>query len=356
MDKTILIVDDMMLNIEMLSNILEEDYDIMTADSGENAIEQMQCRIPDLVLLDIYMPGMDGFEVLRFMREDKDLSTIPVIFVTGEHDENSEEKGLRMGAVDYIKKPYNALIARIKVRNHLEMKAYRDSLKSLVYMRTMQLEERTKQLAASREAIIMGMSLMSESHDKVTGSHIERIKDYTRILVQKMLTLYPDIMTPDLADQIALYSPLHDVGKISISDVILNKAGALTPEEFDTIKAHTLEGASLLRKTEAFLTDSSEAGGLSVAIEIAECHHERYDGTGYPHGMKGEDIPIAARIVSVADVYDALKSTRPYKKAFTHEEAMDIILTGDAKTKPCHFDPKVLEILQIVDSEFRGIN
>lgn len=383
MNNTILIVDDVRLNIDALTNILSDKYKIMAAVSGENAIKVMERKRPDLVLLDVSMPGIDGFEVLKFMKEHKELAIIPVIFITGGSDVGAEEKGLALGAVDYIKKPFREEIIKAKVRNHLELSTYRHNLELLV-------SERTKQLEASRDAVIMGMSLMSDIHDKVTGDHIKRIRIFTQILTNKMLELYPGVLNPDLASLIVLYSPLHDVGKVGISDNILKKTGRLTQEEFDSMKSHTLqgadilreterfftddkgevqltpdeynivknhtvEGADILRKTENFLSDNSDMANLKVAIEIAECHHEKFDGSGYPHGLKGEEIPLSARIVAIADVYDALKSPRQYKNAFTHEEAVDIILKGDGRTSPDHFDPNILEVFSIVHKDFEKV-
>lgn len=345
MNNTIMIVDDMKLNIDILAESLSGDYTIIPATSGESAMKMLVRKKPDLVLLDLFMPRVNGFDVLKFMKENEELANIPVIFVTGEHDSDIEEKGLALGAVDYVKKPYNPNIVRVKVQNHLELKAYRDNLELLV-------EERTKQLDASREAIIMGMSLMSDLHDKVTGDHIDRIKKFTRVLAYKVLMLYPNVITPIQAKQTIVFSPLHDVGKIAISDTVLKKTGLLTPEEFVIMKSHTVEGANLLRKTASFLTDGKDGDELKIAIEIAESHHEKYDGTGYPHGLKGEDIPISARIVSVADVYDALRSPRPYKKSFTHKEAVEIITIGDNRTSKEHFDPKVLTAFEAVLDEF----
>lgn len=354
MSKTILIVDDVSLNIDLLTAILQDKYSIMAAVSGESALKILDRRKPDLVLLDVSMPGIDGFDVLKIMKERNDLANIPVIFVTGEHDTQAETTGLELGAVDYIKKPYSPAVVEAKVRNHLELKSYRDNLEQSVQERTKELEERTKQLDASREAIIMGMSLMSEVHDSVTGNHIERIKTFTEILARKMAELYPDLITEYEVGQIALFSPLHDVGKVGVPDGILKKVGTLVPEEFDIMKTHTVNAANLLRKTELFFKDGKDAG-LDIAIGIAESHHEKYNGEGYPHGLKGEEIPLAARIVAVADVYDALRSERPYKKAYSHEEAVDIILSGDGRTMPEHFDPRVLEAFKLVHEEFKQV-
>jgi len=341
---TVLIVDDVPINVEILKEILAAaGYRIVTATSGEEAIKKMEDVQPDLVLLDLYMPGMDGFDVQRHMKGSPPLSNIPIIFVTGEQDEDAEEKGLELGAVDYIRKPFNADIVCIKVRNHVELKAYRDKLEIMV-------EERTRQLAMSREAIIMGMSLMAEIHDKITGEHINRIKALTRLMANELVEMYPDMLTPSIAEQTVLYSPLHDVGKVGISDAILKKPGVLTKEEFDIMKSHTLMGGNLLFKTQQFLSKNSN--DLQVAIDITEGHHERFDGTGYPHKKAGEDIPVAARIVTLADVYDALRSSRTYKKAFTHEEAFRIICMGDGRTMPAHFDPRVLEAFNRLQFQF----
>jgi len=359
MENTVLIVDDIKINIDTLTDILRTNYSVMAAISGENAIKLLGRKKPDIVLLDLSMPGIDGFDVLQYMKEQPELMNIPVIFVTGETNEVAEEKGLELGAVDYIKKPYNSTVVRTKVRNHLELKNNRDNLELLVRERTQDLEERTNQLAASHETIIMGMSLMSEIHDKVTGDHIERIKGFTKILTDKMLNMYPDMITKHLADLVVLYSPLHDVGKVAISDTVLKKAGKLTPEEFTQMERHTINGAELLKNlikgTEHFLVKGKNAYDLRVAIEIAESHHEKYNGEGYPHKLKGDEIPLSARIVTLADIYDALRSPRQYKKEFSYEETMNIILNGDGRTNPEHFDPRVLEVLRCVHGDFEKI-
>lgn len=348
MNNSILIIDDKKANIDMLSAILRDDYTLMAAVGGKNAIKLLERRKPDLILLDLYMPDVDGFSVLEYIKSNKDLSSVPVIFVTGEQDEQVEEKGLSMGAVDYIKKPYNMSVIRYKVHNHLLFKAHRDELEQMV-------EKRTSQLTASREAIIMGMSLMSESHDPVTSGHIERIKQYTRLLTDEMQKEHPFLLTPELADQVVLYAPLHDMGKIEIPDYILSKQGMLTPEEYEIMKRHTLIGGELLHKTEGFFFDLQEDNDLCVAVEIAENHHERFDGSGYPRGLGGEDIPLSARIVALADVYDGLRSKKSYKRNYSHEEACDLILHGGENISPAHFDPLMLDIFNRVKDAFKAL-
>ncbi len=343
---TVLVVDDVKQNVDSLISILSDQYNVMVALSGKMALASMQKKMPDIVLLDISMPGMSGFEVLKQMKEDIKLAEIPVIFVTGESDIESEENGLLLGAVDYIKKPYNAAIVKIKVRNYLELKMYKDGLESLVV-------KRTHEVNSSRDAIIVGMSMLAENRDHVTGDHIRRIKEYTKLLGDKYLWLNPDLTTKEYIEKTVSFSPMHDIGKVGIPDSVLQKNAKLTDEEYNLMKNHTLIGADLLKETDSILSQATN--WLRISIEIAEAHHEKYDGTGYPLGLKGEEIPLSARIVALADVYDALTSERPYKKAFTHQEAMDIILVGDNRTKPEDFDPRVLEAFKQVEQDFRTV-
>jgi len=349
---TIMAVDDVLVNLMILESILEDEYNVITSTNGEEALKLMKDGTkPDLLLLDLSMPGMSGFELLEKMHEDESMTNIPAIFVTGETDQYSEEKGLKLGAVDYIKKPYVPTIISAKIRNHLEIKSLRDNLEEMVAVRTRELEERTQELVATHGAIIMGMSLLSESRDKVTGAHLARIKKLTLLLARRLYEMHPNLLNEEMVGIIATYSPLHDVGKVSVPDAVLNKSGKLTPEEFEQMKNHTIFGGDLLRQIAEFLPSGKSE--MIIAIEIAENHHERYDGTGYPHEIKGEEIPLSARIVSVSDVYDALRSPRPYKQGFTHEEAMNIMLVGDGRTSPIHFDPLVLEAFRQIEDDLR---
>ena len=341
---TILLVDDSQENLDALYTMLEGLYRLYTAKNGKAALRIMEKVKPDLVLLDVVMPEMDGFEVLRRMKEDPTCAHIPVIFITSDTQSLSEARGLLLGAVDYIAKPYNPDIVSIKVKNQLENKLYRDELEQLV-------EQRTEELVLSQNAIILGMSLMAESRDLGTGEHLQCIQRDVGVLAQSFSGEFPRLLSPAACRRLVALAPLHDIGKVSISDNILLKKGSLTEEEFSIIKWHTTNGADILRKTQQLLPGGGAV--LEDAVAIAEYHHEKFDGTGYPKGLKGGDIPLFARILALADVYDALTSDRPYKAAYTHERAVDIILNGDGRTMPTHFDPLILAIFKTHAEKFR---
>ena len=344
--KSILIVDDQKENITVLKNLLDDTYEIFAALNGKSALRVMKVARIDLVLLDLVMPVMDGFETLRQMKMDEKLVNIPVIFITSEMEDAKESTGLSLGAVDYIKKPYNPTIINIKVKNQLENKMYRERLEQLVDIRTQEIE-------ASREAIIMGMSYLAEGRDHETGGHIKRMQQYTRIIANQIVEDFPEALSMEEAKSIVLLAPLHDIGKVNIPDSILLKEDTLTPEEFNLMKSHTTLGAEVLKRTENLLHEYSNF--LKHAIDIAEGHHEKYDGSGYPKGLKGDEIPISACISSISDIYDALTSKRPYKRAFSHEEALDIIFNGDGRVEPSHFNPIVLESFKKVCNKFNEI-
>ena len=339
---TVLIVDDQELNIDILRYMLEDTYEVYSAFNGKEALEVLDKTEVDLVLLDLVMPVMDGFEVLENIKKDQRFRNLPVIFITSETDSFSEAKGLSLGAVDYIRKPYESKIVGIKCKNHIENKMYRDDLESLV-------DERTKEIFASREAIIMAMSLLAEGRDQETGEHIKRMQNYTKIIANQILKNHPDLLSKEEVHYITSMAPLHDVGKINIPDQILLKPGKLTDEEFDVMKSHTTLGAEVIKETEEFMHGYKNT--LHYAYEITAYHHEKYDGAGYPNGLRGDEIPISSGICSMADIYDALTSERPYKKAFSHEKAMEIITIGDGRVMPTHFNPIVLEAFKQVEQE-----
>jgi len=223
------------------------------------------------------------------------------------------------------------------------------NLEKIVKTRTQSLENSEAELRQAYNAIIMGMSMLSESRDGVTGAHLTRVKAQTSLLTHEIAKNHPEKLSPEMVERIVSYSPLHDVGKVGVPDAVLNKTGGLTSEEFEQMKLHTTNGAALLLDILQLLPNDS--GYLGTAQEIAENHHERFDGTGYPHGLSGEQIPLSARIVALADIYDALRSPRAYKPAFTHEQAFDIITKGDGRTSPAHFDPIVIEAFKKVHEE-----
>jgi len=377
--QSILIVDDSPENISSLKSILEKEYKIYAAVSGETALTIMLKILPDIVLLDVVMPEVSGVDVLKLMKQDNDLKYIPVIFVTGHDDKESEKEGIAYGAVDFIRKPYNPEIVSLKIKNHLTNKIYRDELEKTV-------KERTAELAASQQAVIMGMSLLAEGRDNETGNHIKRIQVYTEILTHYIQHKNPEILTKHDAESIIMYAPLHDIGKVSIPDNILLKKGKFTQEEFEIMQSHTELGAQVLKKTNSMIKSSIDYKKinkpeesilsklqdeviekeekdteevihkhLEIAIEICEFHHEKYDGSGYPRGLKGEQIPISARIVALADIYDALTSERPYKKAFSHQQAYKIITEGDGRTMPGHFSPEVIDAFNAVHKDFEKV-
>ncbi len=346
MKSTILIIEDSQENIDGLRSMLEDDYEIFVGINGSKAMNILNNIIPDIILLDIGLPDINGFNLLQMIRKIKKCENVPVIFITGEKDELDEKYGLELGASDYIRKPYVPSVLKIKIKNNIENKLYKENLEKIV-------EQRTIELAKSREMVIMGMSLLAETRDKETGSHIQKIKLYTEVLVDKINELRPDLMSKEYRNEVILYSVLHDIGKVGISDLILLKPGKLTDDEYNIMKSHTILGSEVLRKTEEIFGDNYSS--LDIALEIAESHHEKYDGSGYPYGLKGENIPLSARIVALADIYDALTSNRPYKQAFTHEEAKKIILLGDGRTMPNHFDPLVLEAFKEAESTFKNI-
>lgn len=344
---TILLVDDSQENLDALTAMLEGLYRVYAAKNGKGALRIMEKLKADLVLLDVIMPAMDGFEVLRQMKAEPRLENIPVIFITSDTQAISEARGLLLGAADYIAKPYNPEIVSIKVKNQLDNKRHRDELELLV-------EQRTRELVLSRNAIILGMSLMAESRDAGTGEHLKHIQGYVGILARAISQACPSLLNPASCGRVISLSALHDIGKVAISDNILLKKGALSNEEFAVIRGHTTSGADILRKTQGLMSDAQ--GALEDAVAIAEFHHEKYDGSGYPRGLAGDDIPLSARIVALADVYDALRSVRPYKGARTHMETIDIIAGGDGRTMPSHFDPLVLNIFLEHADEFNALS
>ena len=331
---TVMVVDDTEANIDILVSTLGPDYEVSVAINGKAALAAIAEDKPDLILLDIMMPGMNGYEVCERLKADESTTNIPVLFITAMTEEQDEAKGLALGAVDYITKPFSPELVKSRVRNQLELKRYRDHLEELVAQRTQQLRE-------GYADTIYRLTLASEYKDEETGAHIKRISHYTKALALRMG------LGNEFADNIFYASQMHDIGKVAIPDAILLKQGPLDKEEWEIMKTHSTIGAKILKESDSPL--------LKIAVDIAWCHHERWDGTGYPRGLKGEEPPLAGRITMLADIYDALRSARPYKPPIDHEKTLAIITEGDGRTIPAHFDPNILLTFKYFHNKFSEI-
>ena len=338
---TILLVDDAMMNRMVLTGILGEDYHILEAGNGERCLELLRANAGQiaLVLLDINMPVMDGFEVLRTMNTNHTIEDVPVIMISSDDSEEAIRKAYELGASDYVNRPFDAKIVYRRVANTIKLYAKQ---RRLVQMVSDQIRAREK----NTDVLVGVLSQIVEFRNGESGSHVRHIRVITETLLHRLMELTDRYeLTPEQQDNIALASALHDIGKIGIDEAILNKPGKLTAEEFAVIKTHSMLGAEMLHKTENF----AEQPLLQTAYEIARWHHERWDGRGYPDGLKGDDIPISAQLVSMADVYDALTSERCYKKAFPHETAVQMITNGECGA----FNPLLTQCLLDVQGELK---
>lgn len=337
----ILLVDDSMMNRMMLASILGEDYRILEAENGKRCLEQLRAKAGQisLVLLDINMPVMDGFEVLRTMNTNHTIEDVPVIMISSDDSEEVIRKAYELGASDYVNRPFDAKIVYRRVSNTIKLYAKQ---RRLVQMVSDQIRAREK----NTDVLVGVLSQIVEFRNGESGSHVRHIRVITETLLHRLMELTSRYdLTPEQQDNIPLASALHDIGKIGIDEAILNKPGRLTAEEFAVIKTHSMLGAEMLQKTESF----ADQPLLQTAYEIARWHHERWDGKGYPDGLKGDDIPISAQLVSMADVYDALTSERCYKKAFPHETAVQMITNGECGA----FNPLLIQCLLDVQGELK---
>ena len=344
---TILIVDDNIENIKVLSKILEvEGYRIRIATDGFRALRSLAAQKVDLVLLDVMMPGLDGYEVLKRIKSNPETMGIPVIFLTAMSQISNEQKGLVLGAIDYITKPLNSELVKTRVRNILLLKAHQDDLEN-------EVKRQTKELRKTQNVIIETLGVMAEYRDVETGEHIQRTGMYVRLLLEYLAKEYEGhkehYIDKELIKIIVRSAPLHDIGKVAIPDTILLKPGKLTDEEMDIMKGHTLYGARIIGSIINRLEDESF---LRYAREIALTHHERWDGGGYPYGRLKDNIPIIGRVMAIADVYDALRTKRVYKDAYTHNKSVEII--NDSKGK--QFDPVVVNAFLFLQNEFEHIS
>ncbi|GAB1596081.1 response regulator [Lysobacter claricitrinus] len=348
---TVLVVDDTPDNLALASALLRGEHRVKVASSGVRALQIANDTPPDLILLDIMMPEMDGYEVMRRLRSNAVTRDIPVIFLTAMTGVDDERAGLELGAVDYITKPISPTITLARVRNHLQLKQARDFLHDRNDYLEQEVARRTRDVARIQDVTIRAMASLAETRDNETGNHILRTQHYVRRIAQQLAThpRFVDFCTPRNIDILFKSAPLHDIGKVGIPDRILLKPGRLTEEEFEVMKTHTTLGKDAIERA---LDDAGEdLGFLSMARDIAYGHQEKWDGSGYPQGIAGEEIPTSARLMAVADVYDALISRRVYKSPMKHEDALEIIVKGRGQ----HFDPDIVDAFMAIEDECRGI-
>lgn len=347
---TVITVDDDAIILNSLLSILKPHYQVRPFSSGKTALKFLNSNPVNLVLLDCNMPEMNGFEVLANLQSDERTRDLPVIFLTGSEDGDSEVSALEKGAVDYILKPIKPKVLLTRVKQQLELQRYRRRLEALVEEKTENLRHAYEQLKLSEDTTLNILARTTDLRDSSTGDHIWRTTEFVRVIVEDLVeNPRPGYsITPMMAEDIIKSSKLHDLGKIAVPDPILQKLGKLTADEFEIIKIHTTQGADLL---DEFIEVMGDNSFISTARDIALCHHEKWNGSGYPHGLQGESIPLSARIVAIADVYDALISVRPYKRSFTHEESMEIILHDSGS----HFDPYLVLIFKKHHEDFLRI-
>lgn len=347
----------MEINREMLGEILEDKYTIIYAENGKESIEKIEQQHAQIaaILLDLNMPEMDGYEVLEYLNQHNYIEEIPVLVISGEESIKIEKRCFTMGVSDFIRKPFDNMLVRKRVENLAELYIYRESLEDKISQQTKAirkqyrlLQKQAEELKQKNKNIIEILGTVVECRDMESGAHILRVKAYTEILAKQLMKDYPEYgLTDEMIEIIVSASALHDIGKIGISDTILLKPGRLSAEEFEYMKSHTLRGCDILNNIQGAWDE--EYGKYSY--EICRHHHERYDGNGYPDGLVGEQIPISAQLVSIADVYDALVNERIYKDAYSKDKAYQMIIQGECGV----FSPKLLEAFRKVHKAFENL-
>ncbi|MDR0357015.1 MAG: response regulator [Clostridiales Family XIII bacterium] len=346
----IVLVDDNIANLTIGKNMLKDIYEVYAVPSALKLFEVLERIAPSLILLDVEMPEMNGHEVIRRLKSDETLAEIPVIFLTSKNDEASELKGLDLGAIDYVKKPFSAPLLRRRIKNYLQLVSQKKELRNYADNLMDMVDQKTSQVMNLQNSLLTGMAEMVEFRDNMTGGHITRTQKYLEVLVDRLIESgkYRDETSAWDLTYLLPSAQLHDIGKIAICDAILNKPGKLTEDEFEKMKEHAELGVRAIERIER---SAEECSFLRYARIIAGTHHEKWDGSGYPKGLVGKDIPLEGRLMAVADVYDALISARPYKKPLTANEANEIIESGSGS----HFDPVLIDIFRSATDRFEAI-
>lgn len=351
--KRILIVDDVLENLQFMHRLLCKDYKVSVASSGKAALSFVKGgNIPDIILLDVMMPELNGYEVCLLMRAIPQILHIPIIFLTSKNGTEDEKKGFEVGGSDFISKPVNPDVLRARVNAHIAAKNHADFMSSKAEYLEAEVSRRVRELGVIQDVTIQVMASLAETRDNETGAHIRRTQLYIKALSKNLRknAKYQDVLSDSVIETYFKSAPLHDIGKVGIPDHILLKAGRLEVHEFEVMKTHTTLGRNAIQKAEDVL--GVEIEFLNAAKDIAYCHQEKWDGSGYPQGLKHEQIPLSARLMAVADVYDALISKRVYKPAMSHEKAASIILEGQGT----HFDPDVVAAFIEVMDDFKLIS
>lgn len=348
----VLVVDDTPDNLSLMSEVLKPTYRVKLANSGAKALQIASGETPpDLILLDIMMPEMDGYEVCRQLKENEHTRHIPIIFLTAKAAIEDEQFGLALGAVDYITKPASPPIVLARVETHLKLKHAADFLRDKNTYLENEVQRRTQEITAIQDVTILAMASLAETRDPETGNHIRRTQHYVKSLALQLRS-DPQLgatLDDGYIDLLFKSAPLHDIGKVGIPDRILLKPGRFTADEFEVMKTHTTLGFKAIEHAEASL--GTPVAFLDMAKQIALYHQEKWDGSGYPEGLSGERIPLSARLMGIADVYDALISRRVYKEGMSHEQAVAIIVDG----RGSHFDPRLVDAFLAVEQEFHSI-
>ncbi len=355
--KILLVEDDIQLRDVIIEDDLFKQHKTILASNGKQALEQIKIETPDIILLDIEMPILDGISVLRMIKANEEYHHIPVIMISGLIDSEKIVQCIELGADDYLIKPFNSVMLKARVRAGLRNKQWRE--KELGYLLQIEdynenlqqkVNEQVKQITAAQDGLIFAMATLTEARDPETGEHLIRIREYCKVIAQTLSEnpKFKGTIDDDYISNIYTAAPLHDIGKVAIPDKILQKKGALNEDEFEVMKMHTELGADTLRKV---YKHHSKNDLLKIGIQIAENHHEHWDGSGYPAGLKKDEIPLAARILTLADAYDAITAKRIYKEAYSHDFALKIIIEDNGK----HFDPDIVEAFLSVEKKVRGV-